>query len=133
MHQRGHRARPAGARPSPVTAEITSRSPSAAELGDRSADDVGLGADHQPRPLEQVGLVGAELLEQDALLLRRRRAVEGGEVDEHAQHPGPLDVAEELVAEAAALAGPLDQAGDVGDDELGRRRGARRRGSAPAW
>ena len=45
-------------------------------------------------------------------------AVEGGEVDEQAEHPRPLDVAEELVAEAATLAGALDQAGDVGDDEL---------------
>ena len=52
----------------------------------------------------------------------------------HAQHPGPLDVAQELVAEAAALAGSLDQAGDVGDDELGVLvERARRRGAARAW
>ena len=43
----------------------------------------------------------------------------GREVDHHAQHPRPLDVAEELVAEALALARTLDEAGDVGDDEVG--------------
>ena len=37
------------------------------------------------------------------------------EVDEHA---APLDVGEELVAESGALGGPLDQAGDVGQDQL---------------
>ena len=42
-----------------------------------------------------------------------------GEVDHHAQHAGTLDVLQELVTEALALAGALDQAGDVGDDELG--------------
>ena len=41
------------------------------------------------------------------------------QVDHDAQHPGPLDVAQELVAEPLALAGALDQPGDVGDDELG--------------
>ena len=88
-------------------------------VGVGRAGDVGLRADDEPRPLEQLGPVGAELVEQDPLLLGGRGAVERGEVDEQAQHPGPLDVAEELVAEAAALAGALDQAGDVGDDELG--------------
>jgi hypothetical protein len=34
------------------------------------------------------------------------------------EHPRALDVREELVAEAVALAAPLDQPGDVGDDEL---------------
>ena len=33
------------------------------------------------------------------------------------EQPGPLDVAEELVAEAVPLVRPLDQAGDVGHDE----------------
>ena len=42
-----------------------------------------------------------------------------GQVDHDAQHPGPLDVAQELVPEAAALAGALDEPGDVGDDEVG--------------
>ena len=42
----------------------------------------------------------------------------GGEVEQQHEHPGPLDVAQELVAEAPALAGALDEAGEVGDDEL---------------
>ena len=48
-----------------------------------------------------------------------RAAVDRRQVDEHDQHAGPLDVAEELVAEALALAGPLDEPGDVGDHDLG--------------
>ena len=69
--------------------------------------------------------------------LRRRL----GEVEQHAQHPGALDVAEELVAEPPALRRALDEPGHVGHDELGRvvglapraRRRARRRGAARAW
>ena len=34
------------------------------------------------------------------------------------EQPRALDVGEEVVAEPGALAGALDQAGDVGDDEL---------------
>ena len=40
------------------------------------------------------------------------------QVDEVDQHRAALDVGEELVAEAGALRGPLDQAGDVGEDGL---------------
>ena len=47
------------------------------------------------------------------------------------EHPRPLEVREELVAEADALARALDQPGHVGDDELPRRR-ARRPCRAPA-
>ena len=79
---------------------------------------VGLGADHEPRPVEQLGPVAGQLVEQHPFLLGRRHAVERGEVDQQAQHAGPLDVAEELVPEPTALARPLDQPGDVGDDEL---------------
>ena len=100
-------------------------------LGDRA--DVGLGADDDARAFEQLGPV-----------LRRARAAGSaparagdtpsscGEVEHDAQHAGPLDVAEELVAQPLALAGTLDQAGDVGDDEVGvvvdlaRRRGGAR-------
>ena len=45
--------------------------------------------------------------------------VGGDEVEEQAEHAGPLDVAQELQAQAPALAGSLDEAGDVGHDELG--------------
>ncbi len=41
------------------------------------------------------------------------------EVEEDDEHPRPLDVAQELVPEAAAARGALDEAGDVGHDELG--------------
>ena len=48
-----------------------------------------------------------------------------GAVDDADDDPRALDVAEELVAEAAALVGALDQAGDVGDDRRPLRRPAR--------
>jgi hypothetical protein len=38
------------------------------------------------------------------------------------QHAAALDMAEEAVAEAGALMGALDQAGDVGEHELAPRR-----------
>ena len=79
---------------------------------------VGLGADDEPRTVEQVGAVLGELVEQDPLLLGGRRFGRG-EIDQHAQHAGTLDVAQELVAEPAALAGAFDQAGNVGDHEVG--------------
>ena len=40
------------------------------------------------------------------------------QVEQQQEDPGPLDVAQELVAEAPALAGALDETGDVGHDEL---------------
>ena len=69
--------------------------------------------------VEQLRAVARQLVEQDPLLLGWRHTVEGGEVDEQAQDPGPFDVAEEPVTEALALARSFDQPGDVGDDELG--------------
>ena len=111
------------AQPSPVTAEMRQidrrrrrrpRSPRSASGG-----HVGPGADHEPGPVEQVGPVAAQLVRAGSAPARRAPARRPrGQVDQHGQHPGPLDVAQELVAEAAALAGPLDEAGDVGHDEL---------------
>ena len=80
--------------------------------------DIGLAADDQSMPLEQVGLVPPELLEQHALLLSRRLAVDRREVEEDHEHPAALDVAQELVAEPSTLGRTLDQTGDVGQDEL---------------
>ena len=91
-----------------------SSSPSNVELG----GDVGLGPDDQARTLEQLGPVATELVEQDPLLLLGRAPVDRREVEQEDEHPRPLDVAEELVAEAAALGRALDEAGDVGEHEL---------------
>ena len=66
--------------------------------------------DDEPRPLEQLGPVAAELVEQDPLLLLGRALVDRREVEQHHEHAGPLDVAEELVAEPAALGRALDEA-----------------------
>ena len=80
---------------------------------------VGSGADHDARPLQQLRAVVAELAQQHLELLAGRCRGIGRQVDQQDQHPGPLDVAQELVAEAPTLAGALDEAGDVGDHELG--------------
>jgi hypothetical protein len=45
-----------------------------------------------------------------------------GALDEVEQHPAALDMAEEAVAEAMALVGALDQAGDVGQHKSRARR-----------
>ena len=81
--------------------------------------DVALGPDDDARALEQVGLVVAELAQQDLELVARAPAARLREVEQDAQHPGALDVAQEVVAESASLGRALDQSGDVGHDELG--------------
>ena len=81
--------------------------------------EVGAGADDQPGPVEQVGLVAPQLVEQDPLLLGGRVRRQRREVEQEQQHPGPLDVAQEPVPEPSPVAGPLDEPGEVGHDELG--------------
>ena len=51
--------------------------------------------------------------------------VDRSQVDQDHQDPGPLDVAEEPVAEPLALGRPLHQPGDVGHHEVGPRRPTR--------
>ncbi len=64
-------------------------------------DQVGPGAHDQPGTVDEVGLVATELIQEDPLLVVHRHAVGGGQVAEDDQDPGPLDVPQELVAEAA--------------------------------
>ena len=73
---------------------------------------------HEARPLEQLGPVAAELVEQHRSCSAGGRSSTRREVEEQHEHPRPLDVAEELVPEAAPLGRALDEAGDVGDHEL---------------
>ena len=51
-------------------------------------------------------------------LATRVRAVERRQVEHVHEQPRALDVGEEVVPEAGALVGALDQPGDVGDHEL---------------
>ena len=87
--------------------------------------DVGLGPHDEPGPLEQLGPVAAELVEQHPRLLLGRAAVDRREVEQEHEHPGALDVAEELVARARGLR-PRPRSGPGC-----RRRRTRGRGSAP--
>ena len=63
----------------------------------------------------QPGAVGAQLLPHR---LVRRSGVLARDVDQVDQHAAALHVGEELVAEPGTQRGALDQAGDVGEDEL---------------
>src|SRR5439155_10999989 len=65
--------------------------------------DVGLGADGETRTFEKLGLVAAQLVDEDALLLGGIPPLDVGQVDEHEQDAGTLDVAEELMAKAPSL------------------------------
>ena len=83
-------------------------------------DRVGLRADHDARPIEQLRAVLAELVEQDRVPARTGETPSSWcEVDHDAHHAGPFDVTQELVPEAPTLARALDQARDVGDHEVG--------------
>ena len=80
--------------------------------------EIGPGSDDEPRPVEQVGSVVAQLVEQHLELFVGADAVPRREVEHHEQDPGSLDVTKELMAETATLARALDQAGDVGQHHL---------------
>ncbi|OIX89349.1 hypothetical protein BFN02_13205 [Staphylococcus equorum] len=70
----------------------------------------------QQRDLPLGHLVRAELGEDDVEVGQRiATRLEGGAVEHVQQGAAALDVAEELEAEPLALAGALDQAGNVGD------------------
>ncbi len=66
-------------------------------------------------PKLQPGAVGAQLLPHR---LVRRDGVLARDVDQMDQHAAALHVSEELVSQPRALRGALDQAGDVGEDQL---------------
>ncbi len=116
--------------PSPVPAETARASvPSAA------AAAAGLDQIRPSRPRRSKGTPPATG--------RRRRAPRGASPDPdrifvrqvHHEHERTAshDMAQEAVAESSALARPLDQSRDVGDDEAVDRRRRRPRGSASAW
>ena len=85
--------------------------------------DVGLAADDEARPVEQVGPVATQLIEEHPLLrgrilLLRVFAVQPGEVEQQHEDAGPLDVAEKAVTEPPTLRRAFDEPGDVGQHEL---------------
>ena len=65
----------------------------------------------------EAGAVGGEL-GAHRLVVGDRVALQRRQVDEVDEHRAALDVGEELVAEAGALGGALDQARDVGEHRL---------------
>ena len=84
--------------------------------------EVALAAHHDPWALEELGPVRAQLGQAGCAVAPTGAtppASGAPRSSEHDEHPGALDVAQELVAEALALRRPLHQTGDVGHDELG--------------
>jgi hypothetical protein len=74
---------------------------------------------HQARPVLEAA-VPAELVLDDVEVVERVAAgLDGGGVDDVHDRGAALDVAQEVVAETAPLAGALDEAGHVGDGEDG--------------
>ena len=80
--------------------------------------EVGLGEREDARQLGQPRVVLGQLALDHAVVGERVGAVERRQVEHVHEQPRALDVGEEVVPEAGALVGALDQAGDVGDHEL---------------
>ena len=87
-------------------------------LGRLRRDEVRLREREDPRQRGEPGIVLGELALDHLVVGLRIGAVERREVEHVDEQPRALDVREEVVAEAGAVAGALDQPGDVGDHEL---------------
>ena len=113
--------------PAPVADEVTSTGTSsprrsrhcaAARSASSGGHEVGLRQRQQPRQRRQPRVVRAQLGLDRRVVGDRVGAVERREVEDVHEQARALDVGEEVVAEAGAVAGALDQPRDVGDDEL---------------
>ena len=78
-------------------------------------EQVGLGQRDDLRFVGEAGAVAVELAADDAPRIDR---VVARAIDQVEQQPRAFDMAEEAVADPGAFGRALDQAGDVGDDEL---------------
>ena len=88
---------------------------------------------HQARAVLEAA-VAAQLVLDDVEVVERVAArLDRRGVDDVHQRGAALDVAQEVVAEAAAVGGALDQAGHVGDGERHVARADDARGWAPGW
>ena len=84
----------------------------------RLVDEIAFGEGQDSGERRQPRVVARELVLDGRVIGDRVRAVEGAEVEHVDQQPGALDVRQELVAEAGAAAGALDQSRDIRDHEL---------------
>ena len=113
-------------RPSPTASRGPARN-SSAPLPSGVVEQVRLVDDHDRGPLEELGAEGAELA-ADGVQRHRPGLGPFAAVEHVHEQRRALDVGEEAVPEPGALAGALDQAGDVGDDGASPRRDTARRG-----
>ena len=85
-------------------------------------EQIDLGERQYARKLGQPGVVRAQLALDRYVVCERIRPLTGrqlwGDIEHVHEQPGALDMGEELVPEARAGAGALDQPGDVRDDQL---------------
>ena len=117
-NRRARSARSSG-RPSPCAAEIdTTARPSRARAAVKARSSAASGprsslVGHDQRGLcEESGVTRLELLADDLVVAFR---ICDADVDDVHEHPGPLDVTKEGVPQASAVAGALDEAGQVRD------------------
>ncbi len=90
----------------------------------RNTGHVGLGADHEPGSVEELGPIAAQLVEQHPALFLGGDTGHRFELEQHQQDPGPGDVAQEAMPQALAVGRPFHQPGDVGHGEVDVVRGA---------
>ena len=94
------------------------RHASAAASACLGCDEVGLGEREDARERGEPRVVLGQLALDHGEVGLGLAAVERREIEDVHEQPGALDMGEEVVAEPGAVAGALDQAGDVGDHEL---------------
>ena len=105
--------------PSPVADEHPSAAPAAATAAAWLAgrEQIDLREHEELRPLREAAAVQRQLAVDRVVAAGDLAGVRAG-LDQVDQQARPLEVGEELVAEADARARPLQQAGDVGDRHL---------------
>jgi hypothetical protein len=81
-------------------------------------DEVGLGEGEDARQAREPGVVELELALDDGPVVLGIGPVDRGEVQDVDEELRPLHVGQEVVPEARALRGALDDPRDVGEDEL---------------
>ena len=124
-HDLGHRERQLAQARAGRGADLEDPQSATAELLDDHVGDV-LPVGHvdlvegdQPGPVLEAAVAGELALDDVEVVERVAAGLDRGRVDDVHQRGAALDVAQEVVPEAAALGRALDQAGHVGDHEGG--------------
>ena len=79
--------------------------------------EVGLVGGDEKRAPGESGVVLAQLLAEEAIILRWVSSLRAGGIDDEEEHGAAFDMAEKVVAETLAGVGAFDESGDIGDGE----------------